>query len=416
MNFRLSVLLALVLGFGLTLTATAEAQASDTKLSVSNLPTEYVVGFLPAEQKPLVVSVFVESSATQNIIVEFVDFFTNEVGERTQLPPGSTPYSLAKALEVQPFDGFYKGGSGQQQFEIEITPISSSLESIYSGAILVRLEPQAGASNGIGAKGSVLNSIMVTPFGIAASLAEGQLKAAEIVGHELKRLSRSSFIDSILPDIPGVVNYGPVESKVVYKNFGEYPVFTSARWEFSSGKETLASKSFRSSLLAPGQTDFKSVTTQIPGGSDELLLNVLPNFGFVSNQISLLSSLGGQDLPVATRDGSFLVVQWKEPFVALLGLYFLVRWAWRRNLSQRKKEESASLVWLAIRDLFRKSSKSKSSGLGLTRVSANPEVQLQAFAPPEGSPNKYDIKPVRLSLVDPRQQSRRSQEPPLSRF
>lgn len=323
------------------------------QISVSSLPAEFVIGVPDTKQEKLVIEVFATSKVPQNLVVEFVDLFTGQDGNRSYLPAGSTPYSLANVLVIEPFNATHNGRGAQQRFEVVLKPKEKYEQSLFTGGVVVRLEPLDQSRAGIGSEGSILRSLTVTPFGLAASLAEGELLPAKIVRHDLTRLSRSSFIDSVLPDIPGVVNFGPVESTVTYKNDGEYPVFAGLEWLFKTGETVIASKTFRPALVSPGQTVTKEVTTQIAGQSEGSRLNLLPGFGFVSNTISLSSSLGGTDLPTQKYDGSFIVLQWKEPFVTLLSLYFLLRWAWRKNLSPRQKQESASLIGLGIQSFLR---------------------------------------------------------------
>ena len=261
---------------------------------------------------------------------------------------------MANVLEIKPFDGLHDGGGKQQRFEVTIIPKKQYRQSLFNGGVVARLEPIGDAAKGIGAAGSILRALTVTPFGLAASLAKGELLPAQIIRHDLTRLSRSSFIDSVLPDIPGVVNFGAVKSMVTYENVGEYPVFAGLDWEFNHAGAVIASKKFSAALLSPGQKATKEVTTEISGQQEGSRLNLLPGLGFVYNKISLSSSLGGTDLPVQTYDGSFVVLQWKEPFVGILGLYFVIRWAWRRNLSPKQRAGSASLLGLAIKSLLKR--------------------------------------------------------------
>jgi hypothetical protein len=392
------------------------SSAAENGFAVGSLPLEYVVGDPNQSGEYLTLEVFVSSAEPQRIYVEFVDFFSGQSGQRSQLPAGSTPYSLAKILEIEPFDNYHPGGGRQQLFEVVIRPKAQYERVLFTGGVVVRLEPVGDSGSGFGAASSILRSMTVTPYGLAASLAEGQLLPAKILRHDLKRLNRSSFIDSVIPDIPGVVNSGAVESSVIYENVGEYPVFAGVGWEFVHSGAVIASKTFRPVALAPGQVVTKTVTTEVSGTTENSMLNVLPGLGWVSNKISLKSSLGGTDLPTQTYDASFLVLQWKEPLVGFLGLYFLVRWAWRKNLSKRKKDESASLIWLALRGLARKRFP---NGFGTKRPKAkdaNLEVQLQGSSSDYRAPNRYDIKPARPYLVDSKETRPSRQDPPPNRF
>ncbi len=403
-SLRSSLSLLIIVGV-MALGFPSVSRAASDQLSVSSLPSEFVIGAPNDRQEKLTFEVFVTSQAPQQLIVEFVDFYAEEDGNRTQLPAGSTPYSLANALEIEPFDGMHAGRGKQQRFEISIRPKTGYSQSLYTGGVLVRLEPLGDENRGIGSVSSILRAITVTPFGLAASLAEGELLPAQIIRHDLTRLSRSSFIDSVLPDIPGVVNFGAVKSMVTYENVGEYPVFAGLDWEFNHAGAVIASKKFRAALLSPGQKVTKEVTTEISGQQEGSRLNLLPGLGFVSNKISLSSSLGGTDLPVQTYDGSFIVLQWKEPFVGVLGLYFVIRWAWRRNLSPKQRAESASLLGLAIKSLLKRFRRASPK-----QVPTNSPVAVQGYSGtyppyvrnPEGISRAPYLAPAPSTFQNPR--------------
>ena len=402
--FASSLVVLLAAVSGVLLLDKSPALASG-QLSVSSLPAEFVIGAPDVKQEKLVIEVFATSKVPQKLVVEFVDLFTGEDGNRSYLPAGSTPYSLANVLEIKPFDGTHNGRGAQQRFEVVLTPKKDYEQSLFTGGVAVRLEPQNQSKSGIGSEGSILRSLTVTPFGLAASLAEGELLPAQIIRHDLTRLSRASFIDSVLPDIPGVVNFGAVKSTVTYENVGEYPVFAGLDWEFNHAGTVIASKKFSAAPLSPGQKATKEVTTEISGQQEGSRLNLLPGLGFVSNKISLSSSLGGTDLPVQTYDGSFIVLQWKEPFVGMLGLYFVIRWAWRRNLSPKQRAESANLLGLAIKSLLKRFRRASPKP-----VPTNSPVAVQGYSGtyppttwnPEGISRAPYLAPPPSSFQNPR--------------
>lgn len=335
-----------------TLTSLAQASWAETgELSVSSIPREFVVGDPGSINSEITLEIFATTAAPKVVVVEFIDFYTGE-GGRSQLPSGSTPYSLSNVLEIVPFANRHPGG-GQERFLVTIKPKADYKQQLFTGGVVVRLDSVGNQGEGVGSTSSILRSMTVTPYGLVASLEEANLLPAQVIRHDIHRLERSSFIDSILPDLPGIVNFGPVESRVTYTNPGEYPVFSELSWAFEHGGEVIANKSLRSALVSPEQEVQKAVTTQVSGQSEGSQLNLLPSLGFVSNKITLTSSLGGTELPVQVFDGSFLVLQWKEPFVGIIALYFLVRWAWRKNLSPRQRQETATLLGLGVQTLIR---------------------------------------------------------------
>jgi hypothetical protein len=377
------------------LTGTSLTQASwaaTGELAVSSIPREFVVGDPTAKKNEISLEIFVTSDLPKLVQVEFVDFFSGE-GGRSQLPSGSTPYSLANVLEIAPFDNRHPGG-GQKRYLVTIKPKVDYEQQLFTGGVVVRLDPVGSQGGGVGSTSSILRAMTVTPYGLVASLDEGNLQPAQVIRHDIHRLERSSFIDSLLPDLPGIVNFGPVESRVTYTNPGEYPVFSKLSWAFEYDGEVIASKSLREALLSPGQEVQKAVTTQVSGQVEGSQLNLLPGFGFVSNKITLNSSLGGTELPVQVYDGSFLVLQWKEPFVGIVGLYFLVRWAWRKNLSPRQRQETATLIGLGIQSAW------KGFKRRLRGASGNAPEPIEPIAAP--SPKAINVKPSEPRPVEPR--------------
>jgi hypothetical protein len=366
-----------------TLTSLAQASWAETgELSVSSIPREFVVGDPGSINSEITLEIFATTAAPKVVVVEFIDFYTGE-GGRSQLPSGSTPYSLSNVLEIVPFANRHPGG-GQERFLVTIKPKADYKQQLFTGGVVVRLDSVGNQGEGVGSTSSILRSMTVTPYGLVASLEEGNLLPSQVIRHDIHRLERSSFIDSILPDLPGIVNFGPVESRVTYTNPGEYPVFSELSWAFEHGGEVIANKSLRSALVSPEQEVQKAVTTQVSGQSEGSQLNLLPSLGFVSNKITLTSSLGGTELPVQVFDGSFLVLQWKEPFVGIIALYFLVRWAWRKNLSPRQRQETATLLGLGVQTLIRGFKKRlRGAPLGAPEQAAKTPAPAMAQAAPQ---------------------------------
>ena len=381
------------------------AQAAETKISVSGFAPELVIGDPSTPLSTLMIEARAESPRDMQIVVEFVDFYTSEEGQPVELPGGSTPYSLANVLEVREFDDVYRGKGQQQTFEIHLDAKTEKISSLYQGGISVSMVPVGTdqSTSGASRSGGIVRTLTVTPYGLAATLAEGDLVAAAITRHDLRAIERSSFIDSILPDLPGVINYGPVESRVTYENKGTYPVFTKMKWDFSSGGEGIATRSVPPALMVPGESKTQQVTTQSEVERSEVLVNVLPGFGFVSNKITLTSSLGGTELPVQVYDGSFLVLQWKEPLVGIVGLYFLVRWAWRKNLSPRQRQETATLIGLGIQSAW------KGLNRRLRGASSNAPEPVASIAAP--APKAIEAKPTEPKPMEPRPMDPRPMDP-----
>ena len=80
--FASSLVVLLAAVTGVLLLDKSPALASG-QLSVSSLPAEFVIGAPDAKQEKLVIEVFATSKVPQKLVVEFVDLFTGEDGNRS---------------------------------------------------------------------------------------------------------------------------------------------------------------------------------------------------------------------------------------------------------------------------------------------------------------------------------------------
>lgn len=332
------------------------AFGADNTIRVSNPPSEFIIGD-PAQPDPsLKFNIVITGPAAATINLELVDFVYDENGERQQVPSNSTPYSLAKVFKNFTFSKNYVPRQGGQEFTVNLEPVSDKISQIYFGGVQVKMEPRAsGKQNETGStstSGSVTSFVNVTPFGFAGSVDGNKLKAAKLTGVSFVSVNRTSIIDSLIPDLPGVVNSGPVKATAKYENKGELPVFAFAKWEFAIGDEILASKGTAKTILLAGETKSRSVITQSAITGSEEFANVLPDFGLVDIRTIVQSELGGTQFEPEVIKSSLLMVQWKEPFFFIvLGLIFVWYILRKRPSADDKKRKEPSLLWLAIKAL-----------------------------------------------------------------
>lgn len=316
-----------------------------TELFVQNISEEFVAGSPDRETDELSIRVLVKGSVGGTVSVEMVDY-SDQGGNRTPLPAGTVPNSLAFALSIPEQDLTYDPKTGNGIFEVKLPAKTNLKAMIYSGGIRIGFQPD---SVSVGAQPNSLGiekNIIVSPYGVSDLLPPGTLKASTITETSVRPLERSSFIDSLLPDIPGVINFGPVESRVTYANPGTYPNFTTVDWEFFQDETLLARQSVEKSLLPSGKSITKAAQTLIVDGVTGRSLNPLPSSGFVTVKIVIGSSLSGKDLEDSVSTTQFLIIQWKEPvFIfgsALLLLYFLLKT--RRRVLDRQSQEKKQIA------------------------------------------------------------------------
>lgn len=332
--------------------------AADNTLKVSNPPAEFIIGEPGKPNPELTVIVIVTGPVRANINLEFVDYVFDDQGYKTRLPANTTPHSLAKVFQVEPFDSAYKPSASGSEFTIKLKPKQKKIDQIFYGGIKVTMDSGSSSNanqRGTGSansSGAIASQVNVTPYGFVGDIKNGKVLGAQFERVTFNSTNRTSIIDSLIPDLPGLVNAGPIEAKVTYENSGELPVFTSASWEFSTEDKVLASKRSSKTILLGGRSATRSVITQSKIEDSQDTVNVLPNFGTVKITTTLHSELGGTKFEPVTMESSVLIVQWKEPFfficLALLIIWYVGR---RRPAKPGQKRKEPSLLWLAIKAL-----------------------------------------------------------------
>lgn len=358
-----AIAVALLLG------ATAiPSYAESSRIRVSNPPSEFIIGDPDNPNPELNLSVIVTGPQRSNITVEFIDYVYDEKGQKEKLPGNSTSYSLAKIFNVKPFDNSYIPSKSGKEFIVTLIPKAKKINQIYYGGIKVTMEPVSvnpGKSTGAALpSGSIVSQVNVTPFGFKGDLENGKIQAAQINGVSFIPVNRTTLIDYMLPDLPGLVNSSPIEARVRFENKGTMPVFVTTSWKFTVGGKVVASKSTNKTLAVAGQEISSSVLSQAQVSGSQDMLNVLPGFGLVDIETTVQSELGGTKFEPQVNKSTVLIMQWKEPFFfTLVGaalIWFLLRKRPAPSSSAQpdisapttnkpaKNRKEPSLLWLAI--------------------------------------------------------------------
>lgn len=349
---KLSAGIAVALILGVT---AIPSFAEDSTLRVSNPPSEFVIGDPNNPEAALEYSVFVNGPTRATISVEFVDYVYGNTGEKENVPANSTPYSLAKVFSIRQFDNEYLPSESGREIKIVLVPKKNKINMLYFGGIKIKLDQVSGNSkknSSASPSGGILSQVNVTPYGWAGGENKNKIKAAKVASVSFTSTNRTSLIDYIIPDLPWLVNAGPIEAKVRFENKGELPVFASATWKFSSNGKQLATKSSSKSIILAGKDATRSVITQSGISGSNEMANVLPNFGLVDIETSVNSEIGGTQFEPEIRKSTILIVQWKEPFFFIaLGLTFVWYALRKRPAKSGQKRKEPSLAWLAIKAL-----------------------------------------------------------------
>lgn len=356
------VLLLKKLSFGiavcLTLGMTAiPSHADATTLRVTTPPTEVVIGGPGGGTKSFTVELLVSGTQDSEITADFIDFIYGADGKKENLKAGSTPYSLAEVLTIEDFDGTFKAKEKTKSIQIKINTKRSKIDEMFYGGFVVQAVPvvknpskkqisTASTSSGI------ISQINVVPYGFAGGKNKDKILPADFTHISIAAKGRSSAIDYLIPDLPGLINSGPIEARVDYKNSGKLPVFVSTNWTFSYGGKQIASRSNGRTMLRAGKSASRASITQAKVEGTDTLTNVLPPFGLVEIQTSLTSDIAGTKFDPVVNKSSVFILQWKEPFFFIaLGLTFVWYVLRRRPSTDGKKRKEPSLAWLAIKAL-----------------------------------------------------------------
>jgi len=309
------------------------AEENPSRIFIQNTNPEFVVGSPENPANTYTVEALVSGDMPGEVFVEFVDYFSGSSG-RQGLPGGTLPNSLQNAIELVPSDLSYTPNQKTQVLRMVFRPKPSIEQRIYSGGIRIGFAAASDEDGFASTTLGVVKNLIVSPFGAADLLDDDDIRAAEVSSLKVSALQRSSFIDRLVPDFPGVINHGPVEVVTRIENNGSFPVFVSGNWQFLAGGELLAVKQAPSELLGGGRSVQRSIQTLYVDPATQRSINVLPGFGVVEIRTELISELTGVEIGNLARTDRFLVLQWKEPLVGLLVILLL----WRLALRYRKAE------------------------------------------------------------------------------
>lgn len=320
----------------LTLATPATAAESKTEIYVANTNPEFVVGDPGNPSNSYTVEILLQGGQSGKIVVDFVDYVSGPQG-RTTLPGGASPNSLKNAIYLATEQVDYIPNGTSQVFELKFLPLASMEPKLYSGGLRIGFQAAGEDSGFSNSTVGVTKNLVVTPYGGAANLDSEKLQPVRISKIRISPLKRSSFIDSLLPDIPNVVNFGPAEVLTVIENSGEYPLFASVNWEFLSGDETLARQELPARLMAGGITFERRVQTLFVDPVTNRSFNVLPDFGLVTLRTTVTSQLTGVTVDTQVNTQTFLIMMWKEPLFVIAVL--LILYSFLRNKKRQNEHE-----------------------------------------------------------------------------
>jgi nitrogen fixation-related uncharacterized protein len=314
----------------------ASQNADSTQLSMAVRTVQLEPSRSESGQDSDSIEFYVSGPDAQLITIDLLDFVVSPDGTKSLLPAASTAHTLDGIVTIGTYEAEYLPDGGRQSFSAALTATEPG-DTVRFGGVRVSMTPQSNDSTpeSLGGTSGALMVVLVVPDGFDGdlpSIGETTLEASEL---KVRPLFGENFFETLLPDIPGVINRGPVAIDVDLVNQSLNPVFLDTRWVVSAGSDVVLSHSSDSGLLFAGQVSQQTVelVATVPGSTRAV--NLLSSFDFVDVVMTSEGRLGGSILDSSEQSLSFLVLRWKEPvaIIACLVAVSIMLWRTRRTES-----------------------------------------------------------------------------------
>jgi hypothetical protein len=293
------------------------------RIFVENTAPYFVVGDPDNPETKYSVEVVVSGSTAGRVEVSFQD--TMQAGSSSPaLPADSLPSSLVNVLEFTPGDLTYKPNGSTQRYllvfkvkqDYEFRPFHGNLRIAFSPG----LEDAEGTTNTIG----VVKNLLVTPFGWAGENPSEERTFSVIERNLLTASTKSGVVDRLFPDLPFLINQGPVMSSVRITNPGVYPNSTWIEWRFFDGEELLAKKRIPDEFLRGGKSLDANFLVTYTDSSTDRTFDVLPTFRIIRYEVEVQSELSGFEYEPQVEVRHFVIAPWKEILSLLIAVALAV--------------------------------------------------------------------------------------------
>lgn len=316
MKSLLAAIAALVAAIGIQIPAMA-LDDEPNRIFVENTSTYFVVG-VPGEPEPRYsVEVVVSGSTPGRLEVSFTD--TMQAGSSSPaLPSGSLPSSLTNVLEFSPGDLSYKPNGSTQRYLLVFTVKNDYEFRPFHGNLRIAFSPGLDDSGQTTNTMGVVKNLLITPYGWAGKNPNDERTYSIIDRNIIEAASKSGLVDRLIPDVPFLINQGPVRASVRVTNPGVYPNNTWIEWRFFDGELLLAKKRIPNEFLRGGKSlDANFLVTYTDSETDRSF-DVLPTFRLIRYEVTVQSELSGVEYEPQIEIQYFVIAPWKEILVLLL--------------------------------------------------------------------------------------------------
>ena len=257
----------------------------------------------------------------QSIEVEVLDLVVDSKGSKSVLPLGSSPHTLEGVVSLGPHKKKYVPNGSTQSFSVDVTAKASGDEVRYGG-VRIGMTPKNAAKSGgsLSSSPGVFLTLLVVPEGFSGELPNLGDTEINSSGISIRPLFPENIFEILLPDLPGILNRGPVAISADISNQSNNPVFIGSNWLVKSSSEVLLSKSTERTLVFAGQSVNQEVELVATGPGSTRPVDLLSLFDFVEVEMTNDAQLGSNVLASNKESISFLVIRWKEPVGLLICL------------------------------------------------------------------------------------------------
>ena len=317
------------------------ASADPSTITVGPTRLEFVGEALGAAQP---VDVIVEGGVAGTLTLSMYDAAIDPQGGWLRAPYGSTDASLAGVLRIEPATFAYDPAGGRQSFRAMLSVDPARVTAPLYGSLSAAVLPPADPGEG----GATVTAVAAVELQIVAAPGPddfGELPAGSL-GLRMDRLVIEQVrpwtaVDRLFPDIPVLVDHGPVTAYVQGSNAGDLVLDARVTFDFTrlsplgifaTGQPPTLRVENRPRFLLPGQPYEDSTTSLIP--SDAATdVDSLPFIGFVRISATVRGGLSGLEAEPRTLSRTVLVFPWKEAL--FLFLVWLGQREWRHRRGRR---------------------------------------------------------------------------------
>lgn len=325
-NRALKVLRAALAAALLALSFGSPAFASDiepNRIFVENTRPEFVIGEPGKPEPEYSVEVLVSGSTPGELRVSFADTF--EPGSSSpSIEGGSLPSSLANVMQLTPVDLSYEPDGSTQPYLLVFTIKPDYEVRPFYGNMRIAFVPFTEGSENTSNTIGVIKNLLVTPFGWAGENPSEERTFSSIDSNKVEAASSSGILNSLIPDLPFLINQGPVQAKVRVTNPGVYPNNTWVEWRFFDGDVLLAKKRIPEEFMRGGKSLDASFLVTYTDEVTGRTIDVLPTFRLIRYELTVQSELSGFEYEAQNEVHYFVIAPWKEILASLISLLMLL--------------------------------------------------------------------------------------------